>query len=81
MSNDIGILTEWIALCHQHHYVLFLLFTHNEHSGFVMNNSFTLGIEESLDEKFNELFHPKRQHHTENAHPVSLGLPDRAGSP
>lgn len=46
-----------------------------------MNNSFTRGMEESLDEKFNELFHPKRQHHTENAHPVSLGLLDRAGSP
>lgn len=46
-----------------------------------MNNSFTRGMEESLDEKFNELFHQKkRQHHTENEHPVSLGLPDRAGS-
>lgn len=46
-----------------------------------MNNSFTRGMEESLDEKFNEFFIKKRQHHTENEHPVSLGLPDRAGSP
>ncbi|BCI98299.1 hypothetical protein VNKP15269_C52930 (plasmid) [Klebsiella pneumoniae] len=60
VSNDIGILTEWIALCHQHHYVLSLLFAHNEHSGFVMNNSFTRGMEESLDEKFNELIHQKK---------------------
>ncbi|ESL45252.1 hypothetical protein L460_05083 [Klebsiella pneumoniae BIDMC 24] len=33
-----------------------------------MNNSFTRGMEESLDEKFNELFHQKKDSITQRTH-------------